>query len=43
MRKNANGPLTVKDIKDATFQSEIINYSFMFMKNIRGTAAYWKN
>ena len=43
MRKSANSPLTVKDIKEVNPNSEIINNSFMFMKNIRGTAAYWKN
>lgn len=43
MRKSSNGPLTARDLNDETFNSEVINNSYMFMKLIRGTAAYWKN
>ena len=43
MRKDSNNPLTASDIQNLDNNSEIISNSYMFIKYIRGTAAYWKN
>lgn len=43
LRKNSTNLLTASDIRNLDNNSDIINNSYMFMKQIRGTAAYWKN
>lgn len=41
IKKQNNQPLTAGDIVNPTTES--LSQSYMFMKNIRGTAAYWKD
>ena len=41
IKKSNNQPLTAADLTDPS--SESLSNSYMFMKNIRGTAAYWKD
>ena len=41
IKKQNQQPLTAGDLSDPT--SESLSRSYMFMKNIRGTAAYWKD
>lgn len=43
MGKKSTNPLKAGDIVNLDKNSEIISNSYMFMKYIRGTAAYWKN
>lgn len=38
-----NSVLTNADISSLTNNSDILQNSYMFMKNIRGTAAYWND
>lgn len=39
----ASEPLTVSDIRNAHENPDIVKNSYMFMKNIRGTVAYFRN
>ena len=41
IKKQNNQPLTAGDLTNPS--SESLNNSYMFMRNIRGTAAYWKD
>ncbi len=41
IKKQNNQLLTAGDLSDPS--SESLSNSYMFMKNIRGTAAYWKD
>ena len=47
MRKTTNtdthSEITGKDLKNIKQNPDILENSYMFMKNIKGTAAYWKN
>lgn len=46
MRKMSNDKqinITAGDLRNITVNPDLIENSYMFMKNIRGTAAYWKN
>jgi len=45
MRKSANDNscITVNDLNNVNHNPDILQNSYMFMKFIKGTAAYWKN
>ena len=45
MRKpqHENSAITVKDINNLQDNPDLLQNSYMFMKGIRGTVAYWKN
>ena len=43
MRMRKSKKITAKDVKNIDTNHDLLQNSYMFMKNIRGTAAYWKN
>ena len=41
--QNKNGHLRVSDVLQTDLNQNLLKNSYMFMKNIRGTCAYWKD